>query len=234
MESLYVRRSGNEFPGPANAHRSTALDLPEAGTAGGQLGWLGRRRPGCSSSQWAQVRRIPRNPLTKTLKLDSRSGPQPTDRTLQTLRQYDLLSLVDYPEEAWLPSNGLPTRNPRPIIPYAIAEIAYIGTKKREAVGQWALALDLFGTAVANSYVFLFEQSFTHDRNPYDPRFRRACDLYNASLESALRYLQRGGCLRPGATAHDANRFSDVRCAGRQPRYLARRTLPRSQVRLGF
>ncbi len=37
-------------------------------------------------------------------------------------------------------------------------------------------------------------------RNPYDPQFRGACDVYNSALESTLRLVNRNGKLRPGNT----------------------------------
>jgi pimeloyl-ACP methyl ester carboxylesterase len=156
--------------------------------------------PGCSSTQWARMRSIPRNPLTQTLKLNSRSGPQPTPATQQLLRQYDLVSRMDEPERLVADVQGIAATGPTPDRIYAIAELAYIGAKRREAQRKWTGALDLFGTAVVNSYVYLFDNTLDGARNPYDPRFRRACDLYNASLESTLRYLQQTGSLFPGAT----------------------------------
>ena len=57
----------------------------------------------------------------------------------------------------------------------------------------------MFATAAANAYFYLFDKSFDYGRNPYDPRFRRACDLYNESLESTMRFLQKEGKLKPGS-----------------------------------
>ena len=49
--------------------------------------------------------------------------------------------------------------------------------------------------AVAYSYNYLFSPVFNHSRNPYDPNYRGACELYNTSLEGALRILQQRGNL---------------------------------------
>ncbi|MCA9068265.1 MAG: hypothetical protein KDA84_05045, partial [Planctomycetaceae bacterium] len=53
---------------------------------------------------------------------------------------------------------------------------------------------------VAQSYAYLFDSRFRRERNPYDPQFRGACDLYNSSLESCLRIAQKEGTFRPGST----------------------------------
>lgn len=156
---------------------------------------------GCISSQWARLRKIPNNPLTHALKLESRKGPQPTTRTLQLLRQFDLTRRLDQDPMALVTEvQRLASAEPTADNIYALAEIAYIGAKKLEQDKQCCQALDLFGTAVANSYFYLFDSTLDAGRSPYDPRFRQACDLYNSSLESTLRYLQRQGRLSCSAT----------------------------------
>ena len=47
---------------------------------------------------------------------------------------------------------------------------------------------------------YLLDPGLDRFRNPYDPQFRRACDLYNESLESAMRIVQAAGRLMPGQT----------------------------------
>ena len=59
--------------------------------------------------------------------------------------------------------------------------------------------MDLYGAAVAHAYLYLFPQ-FERQRNAYDPQFRRACDIYNASLEEVLRIMKKQGRLQPGQT----------------------------------
>ena len=48
--------------------------------------------------------------------------------------------------------------------------------------------------------MYLFDDRFAGLRNPYDPEFRGACDLYNGALESALRIIKKDGGLKPGMT----------------------------------
>ena len=45
-----------------------------------------------------------------------------------------------------------------------------------------------------------FQPNSTRSRNPYDPQFRGACDLYNGSLESSLRLVNAKGQLKPGTS----------------------------------
>jgi pimeloyl-ACP methyl ester carboxylesterase len=46
--------------------------------------------------------------------------------------------------------------------------------------------------------MYLFSSEFDTSRNPYDPQFRGACDLYNQSLEATLRLVNAQGRLQPG------------------------------------
>ena len=48
-------------------------------------------RSGCAATRYVEVRSVPHSPLVDRLKLTSHGGPQPTDRTMQILRQYDLM-----------------------------------------------------------------------------------------------------------------------------------------------
>lgn len=155
---------------------------------------------GCASDQWARMRKIPRNPLVGQLDFDSRSGPRPSQRTMQTLRRYALDDKVDGPPEALLSAmQTIIDVEPNAENVYAISELAYISAKRVEGTNENS-ALDFFGMAVAHAYFYLFDEQYDQIRNPYDPQFRRVCDLYNASLDSALRIIQRRGMLIPGGT----------------------------------
>ena len=60
--------------------------------------------------------------------------------------------------------------------------------------------MQFHGLAVVYAYQYLFDDHFGRYRNPYDPEFRGACDLYNEALESAIRIIKRQGKLVPGST----------------------------------
>ena len=82
---------------------------------------------------------------------------------------------------------------------YAMAELAFLGGKKTEKHDKRA-ALDLYGASVLHAYDYLFDARFAATRNPYDPHYRGACDLYNGALESALRIVCAEKELVPGVT----------------------------------
>lgn len=155
---------------------------------------------GCATDQWARLRSVPQNPLSLPLKLESRRGPTPTPRTMQTLRRNSLVELWDdgqideLVEAIQLVAESEPTADHV----YAVAELAYLGAKRSEENGDDDRSLDLYGASVVNAYLYLFDPSFDVGRNPYDPRFRRACDLYNVALEGSLRLIKRRGQLQSG------------------------------------
>lgn len=156
---------------------------------------------GCTSSTYVSVRRVPHNPLAGPLDLLSRSGPKPSARTRQLLRRYDLTSTQTLQPKAVLQKlEEQIAVEPTIDKTYAYAELSYIQAKRSQVLGQESAALDLYSAAVAHAYLYLFAPQFEHQRNAYDPQFRQACDIYNASLEEVLRIMNKQGRLRPGQT----------------------------------
>jgi len=156
---------------------------------------------GCAQQRYITRRDRPNNALTAPLRLLSRSGPRPTPRTEQLLRRYDLVGeLKEDPRAVLTQLQAQIAEEPTPEKICSYAELAYIQGKRLEAGGNRKDALDLYGASVAHAYWYLLDPNLDRFRNPYDPQFRRACDLYNESLESALRIVQRAGRLKPGET----------------------------------
>ncbi len=156
---------------------------------------------GCSitSNKWVALRSTPRNPLTDSLGLLTRQGPKPTERTVQLLRRYNLHAYLEGDRRELLARlNEVDSRNPSRENVYAQAELAYVAGKRAERSQHSSEALEYYGAAVLHSYRYLFDEKYTTASNPYDPEFRRACDLYNAALEGALRIVQAQDSLRPG------------------------------------
>ena len=154
---------------------------------------------GCARQRYISVRQVPRNPLEGPLNLVSRRGPRPTSRTEQLLRRYDLAQLQKEDLGATLARLGEEiAHEPTPEKIHSYAELAYIHGTRLKAKGESREALDHFGASVSHAYQYLFEPGLDRFRNPYDPLFRRACDLYNSSLESALRIVLAQNKLRPG------------------------------------
>lgn len=158
---------------------------------------------GCAttSNKWVSLRATPSNPLTDTLGLVTRQGPKPTPRTLQLLRRYDLdPKQVGHGSELLAKIQEIDGQGPSRDHLYAIAELAYVAGKKADRGKRQTEALELYGTALLHSYRYLFDDGYAASSNPYDPQFRRACDLYNTALEDTLRVLQECDPIRPGSS----------------------------------
>lgn len=157
---------------------------------------------GCaSSSKWVTLRNSPRNPLSETLGLVTRQGPKATPRTMQLLRRYDLdEKKVDNGGQLLTELNKIDKDDPQRDHLYALAELAYVGAKRAERSSDTGRALELYGSSVLYSYRYLFDNEYPVASNPYDPQFRRACDLYNTALEDTLRMVMRRGKLQPNTS----------------------------------
>lgn len=154
--------------------------------------------PGCSSTQYVRLRSVPRNPLALDLQLGGRHGPQASERTRQVLRQYDLSAQYEKDPASVLPDlEAVVAAEPNAERLYALAELSFIAGKRCES-SDADRALDLYGASTAIAFRYLFDEQFGQLRNPYDPQFRGACDLYNGALESALRIVKQQGGLRLG------------------------------------
>ncbi len=154
---------------------------------------------GCASKDWVTVREVPTNPLAGPLQLLSITGPKPTPRSEQFLRQSDLDGVFDLPPHEMLARmQQLVSAEPTAQGMYTISELTYIAGVKANAAGDEATALDMFGASVAHAYMYLLDDRFAQERNEYDPQYRRACELYNVALEGALRIAAANDGIRPG------------------------------------
>lgn len=78
---------------------------------------------------------------------------------------------------------------------FALAELSYLQATRDHSVSQY-MATALY------AYAFLFPNDVDERPNPYDPRFRQACDLYNFSLAAAFPPSESGELtLAPGRYA---------------------------------
>jgi pimeloyl-ACP methyl ester carboxylesterase len=154
---------------------------------------------GCATDRFASHRSSPLNPLAAQLRLLSRSGPQVSSRTAMLLRRYDLLDVYQRQPQACLDSLlDLQATEPAPEKMYAIAELAYIMGQRAQRQSDSQEALEKYSLTLTHTYLYLFSEEMDGIRNPYDPQFRGACDLYNQALEATLRLVQASGQLRPG------------------------------------
>ncbi|GAB5403109.1 MAG: alpha/beta fold hydrolase [Aureliella sp.] len=115
------------------------------------------------------------------------------------MRRYALLEVYKQdPRECLQLMQELMDNDPEGELVYGVSELAYILGNRAEKEGAIGEALDMYGVSVSNAYMYLFAGEFDSVRNPYDPQFRGACDLYNQSLESTLRLVNARGQLKPG------------------------------------
>ncbi|MGO9601483.1 MAG: esterase/lipase family protein [Isosphaeraceae bacterium] len=119
---------------------------------------------------------------------------RPSERTVETLKRYDLERVyrgnrsrnVDKTLQSL---EKLARKQPNAELVYALAELSWIDGLKQD---RWrkAQAIDRFLDAVAYAHDYLFDPELAEGRGPSDPRFRLACDLYNAGLERLIRAAQ--------------------------------------------
>ncbi len=169
---------------------------------------------GCASSKMVTLREVPNNPLVNELQLTSRSGPQPSERTLQFLRVYGLSDdITGDPRQLLDKVQAIIEHEPSADKVYTFAELSYLAARKVEAKDR-QLALNLYGASVVHAYQYLFDRRFRYLRNPYDPHFRSACDLYNSALEAGLRIVCKKDGLVPEKTytIQTASGSWDFRC----------------------
>jgi pimeloyl-ACP methyl ester carboxylesterase len=156
---------------------------------------------GCAQQRYIRLRERPIGPLQSSLTLLTRKEPQPTPRTLQLLRRYDLVRLRQKDPDAALARLQQEIEvDPDPDKICSYAEVAYLDGQRLERLGKPKDALDAYAASVAHAYWFLLDPTLDRFRNPYDPAFRRACDLYNDSLAAAMRLVIKQNKLRPGET----------------------------------
>jgi hypothetical protein len=154
---------------------------------------------GCSSQRYLIRRDTPANPLALPLKLDDSHGPQISPRTATLFRRYALSEAYEKdPMDCLEQLQVLLETEVDSELVYSVSELAYILGQRAEREENEAQALDMYGVSVSNAYMYLFSRELDEVRNPYDPQFRGASDLYNQALESTLRLVNARGELRPG------------------------------------
>src|SRR5271165_1628492 len=116
---------------------------------------------------------------------------RPSERTLETLKRYDL----KWPRRekdvnnVLLSLEKIARRQPDAELVYALAELSWVDGLKQD---RWrgAQAIDRFLDAVGYAHDYLFDAELAAGRGPSDPRFRLACEIYNAGLERLIRAAQ--------------------------------------------
>jgi pimeloyl-ACP methyl ester carboxylesterase len=125
---------------------------------------------------------------------------KPSERTLETLKRYDVERRYKKDVDGALATlEKIVKGNPDPELVYALAELSWVEGRRLDRWRRPA-AIDRYLDAVAYAYDFLFDPELAAGRQPSDPRFRLACELYNGGLDRLIRAAQSNGQIMPEGT----------------------------------
>jgi pimeloyl-ACP methyl ester carboxylesterase len=123
---------------------------------------------------------------------------RPSERTIETLRRQSLERRYRSDVDGTLASLQQAARtNPEPDLVFALAELSWIEGRRLDRRHR-VTAIDRYLDVVAYAYDFLFDPDLADGRQPSDPRFRLACDLYNGGLDRLIRAARSKGPIEPG------------------------------------
>ncbi len=112
---------------------------------------------------------------------------RPSDRTVETLKRYALEAKYRRdPAVAIATLDQQAKVNPEPDLIYALAELSWVESKKHERRHRPEIT-DRLIDVLSYSHDYLFGPELANARQPSDPRYRLACDLYNGALDRLLR-----------------------------------------------
>ena len=129
------------------------------------------------------------------------TGKELSSATREVLRVYDLeSSYEDDPLAAVRALHERAVQEPARVLTFALAETCFLAAKAQEGDGFHAPpraytsdaprtglpTSDWYLAAVVYAYAYLLGQEAPAPPNPYDRRFRWACDLYNRGLQGAF------------------------------------------------
>jgi pimeloyl-ACP methyl ester carboxylesterase len=118
---------------------------------------------------------------------------RPSERTAETLKRYALDGRYRRDAAAVLATLDQQARaNPEPDVVFALAELSWVESKRLERRHR-PESIDRTLDALAYAHDYLFGPELANSRQPSDPRYRLACDLYNGSLDRLLREAQSNG-----------------------------------------
>jgi hypothetical protein len=124
---------------------------------------------------------------------------RPSERTLETLRRYDLdREYRRDVSQVLLRLEKFAQKRAEAELVYALAEISWIEGKRLDRRRR-PEAIDRFLDAAAYAHDYLFDPDpeLAEVRGQADPRFRTACEIYNAGVERLIRAAQTKGQIQP-------------------------------------
>jgi pimeloyl-ACP methyl ester carboxylesterase len=157
--------------------------------------------PACSS---VTVRHIKAPDLLAEWRASILDADTLSARTRQTLRQLDLEQVYrQSPADAYARLQALADRDPQRDTLFALSEMSYfLGRQAERRSNPNAITFYYFSAGYAYHYLFSPGEKALSTQTQFDPRFRLACDLYNAGLAKCLRAAQSVGRLDPGGQLH--------------------------------
>jgi pimeloyl-ACP methyl ester carboxylesterase len=112
---------------------------------------------------------------------------RPSERTVETLKRYALEADYRHDPASVITNLDQQVRaNPESDVVYALAELSWVESKKHERRHK-AESIERTIDVLAYAYDYLFWPELAHARQPSDPRYRMACDLYNGALDRLVR-----------------------------------------------
>lgn len=146
-----------------------------------------------------RVRRAEGPTVTGAWRASAISAAEVSPRSRQTIRRLDLDTL--YPDRLTELASRLheeAVRDPRAELLFTLAEINFLrGTRAEKHHSPEACAHYYLAAGYAYHYLFGDEAESRTAVEAFDPRFRLACDLYNAGLAKCIAAAQRAGQLDP-------------------------------------
>jgi pimeloyl-ACP methyl ester carboxylesterase len=131
------------------------------------------------------VDRVGPDKVDQQLNQNALSGPLPSATTLEALHYFGLSKrFAEEPDAALVELHRAVVAEPQRGFLHALAELCYLRAKARGS-------RDHYLAAAVYAYLYLLGEDELEPANPYDRRFRWACDIYNRGLRAA--FLAPGG-----------------------------------------
>jgi pimeloyl-ACP methyl ester carboxylesterase len=118
---------------------------------------------------------------------------RPSERTIETLKRYALERTYRKDPAAAIATLDRQARvSPEPDLVFGLAELSWVESKRHERRHR-PETIERIIDVLSYAHDYLFSPELANARQPSDPRYRLACDLYNGALDRLLREAQANG-----------------------------------------
>jgi pimeloyl-ACP methyl ester carboxylesterase len=136
------------------------------------------------------VQKLPPRQAYQNLHRDALNSGQCSQDTVVVLRRYNLeVAFKKDPSAALKQLHDIACTDNRTDVIYALSELSYANAERlRKSVkrGEPQQARDYYFSSAIYAYLYLFGENRDVSPDPFDLRFRGACDLYNRGLALGL------------------------------------------------